>query len=175
MARLNVSIPADLSPLVAKWRRKVNLSEICAQALRDELAAIESHRSARTLRQKIVPGTDIERSLAQRYGLREAFTTEAAAEPTAIRDALGVLAADYLDRRLCDGAVLALAGGRQMWCVVQNLSPRQIALHVQALGYGQNDPRVLHAHANTLATLLWLFFAPRTTARLVGSDPARSL
>jgi len=171
MGRLNISIPTDLSPLVSKWRRKINLSEICTQALRDELVAVESHRSARALRTKLQPRTEAEGRLAERFGLAEAGIVESPAEPTALREALGRLAAAYLDRRLCDGAVLGIAGGRQMWCVVQHVSPRQVGVHIQALGYHQNDPRVLHAHPNTLATLLWLFYAPRATARLVGSDP----
>jgi deoxyribonucleoside regulator len=175
MARLNVSIPADLSPLVAKWRRKINLSEICTQALRDELAAVESHRSARLIHDKLSPGSSIERSLVDRHSLAEAVVVDAALEPTRLRDHLGSAAADYLDRRLCDGAVLAVAGGRQVWCVVQHLRPRQVALNIQALGFHQNDPHVLHAHPNTLVTILWLYFAPRALAALIGQDPAKIL
>src|SRR5262249_23525159 len=34
---------------------------------------------------------------------------------------------------------------------------------------------VLHAHANTLATMLWLLFSPRASARLVGANPEEIL
>jgi len=37
------------------------------------------------------------------------------------------------------------------------------------MGIRQNDPQVLHAHSNTLSTLLWLLYSPRSEAFLVGS------
>ncbi len=92
-----------------------------------------------------------------------------------LRDALGGVAADYLSQKLGAGAVLAIAGGRQSWCIVEHLDPRPLEISLVALGYRHNDPRVLHAHANTLTTLLWLLFSPRAVARLIGRDPQEIL
>jgi deoxyribonucleoside regulator len=173
MGRLNISIPGDLAPLVSKWRRKINLSEICSQALRSELAAVESHRSAAGLMAKIRrPVDEIEPRLAQRYGLAEVrIGRDEAEDDRGLRESLGAVAAEYLDRTLSAGSVLAIAGGRQPWCIVQHLSPRPLEVRIVALGYRQNDPHLLNAHANTLTTLLWLLFSPRAVARLVGGDP----
>jgi Transcriptional regulator, contains sigma factor-related N-terminal domain len=49
------------------------------------------------------------------------------------------------------------------------MSPRNLRVTFTALGIRQNDPHVLHAHPNTLVTLLWLLYAPRAEAHLVGS------
>jgi DNA-binding transcriptional regulator LsrR (DeoR family) len=177
VARLNVSIPTDLAPLVSKWRRKINLSEICTQALRSELTAVESHRSATALLARIrrTP-SDLEQRLARRYGLAEVrVAATESADDRGIREALGAEAAEYLSRNLSAGAVLALAGGRQSWCIVQHLDPRPLAVSLVALGYRQNDPHLLTAHANTLTTLLWLLFSPQAEAHLVGGDPEKLL
>jgi DNA-binding transcriptional regulator LsrR (DeoR family) len=162
---------------VSKWRRKINLSEICAQALRAELAAVESHRSAAPLLARIRPPVSpLERRLQERYALAEVrVAAGAVAHDADLRDSLGRLAAGYLGHRLASGAVLAIGGGRQSWCVVQHLEPRPLEVALVALGYRQNDPYVLHAHANTLTTLLWLLFSPRAQARLVGGDPQEVL
>jgi deoxyribonucleoside regulator len=177
MGRLNVSLPADLTPLVSTWRRKINLSDICAQALRHELTAVESHRSATALLAKIHrPASALERQLVHRYGLADARVTGDPVEHEAgLRESLGSVAAEYLSQKLGAGAVLAIAGGRQSWCMVQHLDPRPLEISIVALGYRQNDPHVLHAHANTLTTLLWLLFSPRAVARLVGGDPEEVL
>ena len=41
---------------------------------------------------------------------------------------------------------------------------------MSALGVGHVDPNVLHAHPNTLVTIAWLLYAPRSTAALTGTD-----
>ena len=171
MARLNISIPSDLAPLVSKWRRKINLSEICAAALRSELAAVESHRSALPLLRKLRRPSELEHALVERFSLRESRVVgEELRDEHQIREALGVLAAEYLNANICEGCVLALGGGRQTWCVVEHMSPRQLEMDIVALGYRQSDPHILNAHPNTLITILWLLFSPRARAWLVGSD-----
>jgi DNA-binding transcriptional regulator LsrR (DeoR family) len=173
MARVNISIPADLAPLVSKWRRKINLSEICAGALRSELQAVESHRSARPLLRALRKKSPLEQQVAERFNLREAWVSSDAPEDEgSVREVLGELAADYLDRNLSDGCVLAIGGGRQSWCVVEHMRPRQIDVDVVALGYRQADPHLLNVHPNTLVTILWILFSPRARAWLVGNQPA---
>src|SRR5713226_8814782 len=171
MARLNISIPADLAPLVSKWRRKINLSEICAAALRSELAAVESHRSALPLLRKLRRPTGLEQELAERFHLQESWVmTEEVKDEHQIREGLGALAAEYLNRNRTHGSVLALGGGRQSWCVAEHMSPRQLEVDIVALGYRQADPHLINAHPNTLITILWLLFSPKARAWLIGSN-----
>jgi DNA-binding transcriptional regulator LsrR (DeoR family) len=68
-----------------------------------------------------------------------------------------------------DGAVLGVAGGRQTWCAVRSISPRRLRVQIAAVGVAANDPAVLHAHPNTLVTLLSVLYAPYGEAHLVGS------
>ena len=170
MARLNISLPDDLYKMADKWRHRVNLSEICARALRSELEAAESHRSAQALFSALRSPSPLESRVASLYGLSEVIVSETACRTEDVREQLGVAAATYLNRYLCDDSLLAIGGGRQMWCVVRNMTPRQVRLTITALGVRQNDPQVLHAHANTLSTLLWLLYSPRAKAQLVGED-----
>ena len=176
MARLNISIPQDLAPLVRKWRRKLNLSEICASVLRDELAAVESHRSALPILRKLRRPNPLELELVERFELHEAWVSNGEeSDERQIRETLGKAAAEYLNQNLSEGCVLAIGGGRQAWCIVEHMSPRQIAMDIVALGYRQNDPNLLNAHPNTLATVLWLLFSPRAKAWLIGNAPNKTL
>ena len=170
MARLNISISDNLYELTLKWRSRVNLSEVCARALQQELEALEFHRTVGELFSSLRAPTKLENEIASRYGLSETLLSDTSPDPANIREALGELAANYLSRHLCNDSLLAVGGGRQMWCVVRNLKPRQLKITITGLGVGQNDPRVLHAHSNTLTTLLWLLFSPRADARIVGGD-----
>src|ERR1051325_8754892 len=77
MGRLNISIPQALAPLVSKGRRKTSLPKICAQALPNELAAVESHRSAAALLPKLHRRrSPLEQDLIERFGLAEARVAE---------------------------------------------------------------------------------------------------
>jgi DNA-binding transcriptional regulator LsrR (DeoR family) len=172
MPRLNIYLPAEVYQLADRARDSANLSEICARAIRDELEAAQSHRAAPALGALLHAPTPLEALLVRRYQLAEALVVEAPAEESARREALGRAAAQYLDRNLVDGAQLAIAGGRQSWCVARNLAPRRLRLDITALGLGQADPQLLHVHANTLTTLLWLLYSPRSTAHLIGAGPA---
>ena len=170
MARLNISISEELYSLSLKWRSQVNLSEVCARALQQELEAREFHRDLGGLFSLLQPPTKLEDAVAARYNLCAAVVSDASPNNGDSREMLGQLAANYLNRCLCDESLLAIGGGRQMWCVVRNLQPRRLKLTITGLGIGQNDPRVLHAHSNTLTTLLWLLFSPRSEAQIVGQN-----
>jgi DNA-binding transcriptional regulator LsrR (DeoR family) len=174
MPRLNIYLPAEVYELADRARESANLSEICARAIRDELEAAQSHRAAPSLGSLLRAPTPDEAALIGRFGLAEALVVDAAGAESERREALGRAAAQYLDRNLADGAQLAIAGGRQSWCVARNLSPRRLRLEITALGVGQADPQLLHVHANTLTTLLWLLYSPRSTAHLIGAGAAAS-
>jgi DNA-binding transcriptional regulator LsrR (DeoR family) len=116
----------------------------------------------------------LERKLLKTFALKESFVADGPAKES-LRDELGAIAAAYLDRWLCDGAQLAIAGGRQTWSVIRRLSPRNVRLSIAALGFGQHDPIALHTHSNTLLTIAWLLYAPRSEAHLVGSSKFQDL
>ncbi|HZS56787.1 MAG TPA: sugar-binding domain-containing protein [Bryobacteraceae bacterium] len=170
MPRLNVYLSDQVYELANRWKEHSNLSEICARAIKDELGAIEGHRTADKFFQLIRSPNDAEKALKVKYGLTDVVISEVNADSFEIREALGKAAAAYLDQNISDGSVIALAGGRQMWCAVRNLSPRRVKTKITALGMHQTDPSLLHAHPNTLATLIWLLYSPRSEAHVVGSS-----
>jgi len=167
MPRLNVYLSEDVYALAKRRRDSANLSDICARAIRDELSANETYRSAAGLLAKLRSPSDIELELAKRFGLKD-VRVAGITDASETRDAIGRAAAKYLDWIVCDGSLLACAGGRQMWCMVRNLSPRRVRTTITALGLHRADPQLLHAHPNTLATLLSLLYAPRSAAHVIG-------
>ena len=170
MARLNIYIPDELHELAAAWRGSKNLSAICARALREELEAADTFRSAETFLTAIRGSTPIENALKAQYGLHDAVVCAPPADSVDLRAVLGKSAAAYLDRNLSEGAVLGIAGGRQSWCVVREMTPRHLRITITGVGIDQHDPKVLHVHPNTLTTLMWLLYSPRADAHLVGAQ-----
>lgn len=175
MARLNISLPDDLYEVAKKWRKSINLSEICARALRSELEAVELDRTAVGLLGSLKPPTPLERAFAKKFSLRSVVVTPTPEDPQELYDLLGSAAAEHLDSLLVDDSLLAIAGGRQMWRVVRSLSPRSIRITITALGIHENDPQVLHVHPNTLTTFLWLLYSPNAIAKLVAASTFDSL
>lgn len=172
MARLNISVPEDLYELANKWRGSMNLSEVCSRALRDELAAAEAAKTTYSLLEVFRRLSPLERQLKRKYQLMDVITCDAESDESdesTYRDSLGEAAAAYMDRTLCDDSRLAIGGGRQMWCVVRHLKPHSRRVVITAMGFQHNDPQALHAHPNTLMTLLWLLCGPRSRAHLVGA------
>jgi DNA-binding transcriptional regulator LsrR (DeoR family) len=169
MARLNISLPDDIYELANKWRGSMNLSDVCSKALRDEFMAAETAKSTYSLHEVFRPPSKLERQLKRKYALAEVLTCEATSDEPASRDSLGEAAAAYLDRMLCDDSRIAIGGGRQMWCLVRNLKPHNLRVTITAMGIQHNDPQALHAHPNTLMTLLWLLYGSRARAHLVGA------
>jgi DNA-binding transcriptional regulator LsrR (DeoR family) len=169
MARLNIYVPDDLYSLAERWRSKVNLSAICSKALREELDAADSARAAPGLFRTIQAPSSVERKLKGSFKLVDAVVCEVPEDQSELRAGIGKAAAQYLDGNLTDGSFLAIAGGRQTWCAVRELTPRRLRITITAMGIDQHDPKVLHVHPNTLTTLLWLLYSPRAEAHLVGS------
>jgi len=169
MPRLNIYLPDPVYTLASRWRDSSNLSEICARAIKDELDAAEAHRNPDAISRVLRPASQIEQRLRKVFGLADAIVIDGEPDPTELRDQLGLAAARYLDRNISDGALIAVAGGRQMWCVIRNLSPRRVRTKITALGLHHADPVLLHVHPNTLATLLWLLYSPRSEAHVIGT------
>jgi DNA-binding transcriptional regulator LsrR (DeoR family) len=176
MGRLNVYVPEEMTAIIERWRERVNLSELCVSALRDSLEALETGRAVGPLLQQVLGGPSLtEQELASRFGLRRAIVALQNQQFGDVREAIAVSASDFLQHMLVDGVTLALGGGRQMWSVVRRMTARSNRVNLAAIGIGQVDPKVLHAHPNTLVTLLWLLFSPRATAELVGSSAFHAL
>lgn len=169
MARLNISLPDELYETAKRWRGTKNLSQICARALEDELRAAEASRSGKSLFVPLRAPSEIERRLVSRFALAEAQVAAHPGPSGDLRESIGQRAADFLNRRICDDALLAVGGGRQMWHMVHNLSPRSVRAVLSAFGFHSNDPSVLHVHPNTLVTLLWLLYSPGAKAQLIGA------
>jgi DNA-binding transcriptional regulator LsrR (DeoR family) len=169
MPRLNIYLPDDVYELATRWRDQSNLSGICASAIRDELGAAEGNRSYSKVLTKIRPPSELESSLLRKFELADVVVAENSVDDSNVRDNLGKVAARYVDQNVADGSLMAIAGGRQMWCMVQHLSPRRVRTIITALGLHQADPQLLHVHPNTIATLMWLLYSPRSQAHVVGS------
>lgn len=174
MPRLNIYIPDEIHRLAAKWRGTLNLSEVCVGALREELEAAELGRKPGPLLRNLQPRTKTEQALLRRYKLHDARVV-AVSDDLHMRDELGDAAATFIEQTLGGDCLIGVAGGRQMWAVVRALSPRLSRTTLTALGIGQVDPLVLHAHPNTLVTLLWLLHSPRAKAHLVGASATTKL
>jgi DNA-binding transcriptional regulator LsrR (DeoR family) len=170
MPRLNIYVADDVYALAERWRGSKNLSEICARALREELQAAEDGRTALNALSRLRPMSQLEAEVASHYQLKEVLVCETSGRPGDLRDHIGIAAAGYTDSRLRDGMHFIIGGGRQTWSVVRALSPRSLRLSISAMGVGQVDPHVLHAHPNTLVTIASLLYAPRSTAALTGTD-----
>lgn len=170
MPRLNIYVADDVYALAERWRGARNLSEICSRALREELQAAENGRTALNTLSRLRPMSQLEAQVASRYQLKEVLVCETPDRPGDLRDHLGIAAAEYTDSRLRDGMHFVIGGGRQTWSAVRALSPRSVRVSISAMGVGQVDPHVLHAHPNTLVTIASLLYAPRSTAVLTGTD-----
>lgn len=175
MPRASIYLPDDLHELVESHRGAVNLSAICARALREELEAADALRAPGQLMKRLRGPSMQERALAARLGLRDAVICETPSDSSQLRSELGDAAANYLDRNLTDRALIGVAGGRQTWSVVRSIQPRRLRVTITAIGVAANDPHVLHAHPNTLVTLLSVLYAPHAEAHLVGSPVFRDL
>ena len=79
---------------------------------------------------------DLERELRTAFGLADAIVAPEHADPNAQRDAVGLAAARYLERRVEDGAVVAVSHGRDAGRVPPFFHPRGpvAATFVAAMG-----------------------------------------
>lgn len=167
MPRLNIYIPEDLHSDLDLYRERMNLSEICTNALRSELRALRTGVARGQL-----PGgaewsrSEAESEIARRYDLRIVrivpgqWWTEGH-EPVA------KATAEMMDALVRDGMSLAIGGGAQMNATVNRLHPRNARVHLSAIGYGLVDRELPHVHPNSIVTRLSQLYA-RSSVSLVG-------
>jgi DNA-binding transcriptional regulator LsrR (DeoR family) len=167
MPRLNIYIPEQLQFELNLFRDRMNLSEICTNALWSELRALRTGVSRDQL-----PGgaewsrSDAESEIARRYDLRIVRIVPArwmveGQEPVA------KATAELIDSLVRDGMSMAVGGGSQMSATVNQLRPRNARVHLSAIGYGLVDRELPHVHPNSLVTRLSLLYA-RSSVALVG-------
>ncbi|HMC57343.1 MAG TPA: sugar-binding domain-containing protein [Gemmatimonadaceae bacterium] len=165
MPRLNIYIPDHLAFELRAYPGSINVSKVCAEALRLALNARDEIRPLPALLPRRAPRA-AERHLMEWYRVPGCIVapTEGALHP---REMVAIFASNFIDRTLVDGMPLAMGGGAQMYEVARQLGPRNIGTPIWAVGFGQVDAQLPHVHPNAIVTLLSLLYAPRATPHLV--------
>lgn len=154
----------------------INYSDLLARAVRDLLTAADAAKTKASLTKSSQQPSNLERKLKSNFGLVAAITCETDADDDETRrQALGEKAAEFVDQHLIDEAHLSVAGGRQVWAVVQNLAPRNLRVQVSAMGLASTNSRVFALHPSTHATVAWLRYNRDSQAFLVGAEEFNSL
>ena len=170
MPRLNIYVSDVLARELRSLSHDLNVSKVCSRALWEELEWVQkSHPNRLFLKQVLERPSTVNEGIAFGYKLRSVITGNDSRERPDARPTVAYWAAEFLRRTLMGEMQLAIGGGCQMWQVVQGLRRGGTRLRVWALGCGQVDARVPHLHANALATMLSLIYAPRCTVSLVGT------
>jgi DNA-binding transcriptional regulator LsrR (DeoR family) len=174
MPRLHIYISHNLAMEIEGYPYEINLSKVCSDAIRAELEAAIVGRKRDIVdmfRSVFHEPQGLEHTLMNRLQLRFAVAAKAMHEGETGVDRVADNTARFLDRRLPEGARLAIAGGAQMWNVVRRLAPRNVAVDLWALGFGHVDRQLPHLHPNALVTTLSLLYSPRSRPHLVGERP----
>ena len=171
MPRLNIYIPDDLDLALRNFPGEINISKVCAAALRAQLTAKADDRSAAALFHSIFDKPSwIEQIILQKYpGLTWVIAPEPMFEGEVPADAVAEATSGFLNRTFFEGCQLGLGGGAHMWDVIRRLEARNLGMGLWALGYGQVDAELPHVHANALVTLLSILYSPRSRAHVVGA------
>ncbi|HYC53059.1 MAG TPA: sugar-binding domain-containing protein [Gemmatimonadaceae bacterium] len=172
MPRVNIYIPDDLHQELRALRGDINISKVCATALRAELAGTREIHVAESMFSAIFRGqTWLELALLRRFPtLLGARAEIKQTKRHSFADAVADATTHFLNRTLVEGCFLGIGGGTHMWDVVRRLDSRDIGMHLWALGYGHVDQHAPHLHPNALVTMLSVRFAPRSKAHLVGAQ-----
>lgn len=167
MPRVNVYIPDDLYLALRTYTGDINVSRVCADALR---AALAARADVKPLPAFFHPRdvTATEEDLMMRYKIPACIVGDPRGSRHP-REIAAVFAADFIDRTIAEGMPLALGGGAQMYEVATLLRRHNVGVPLWAIGCGHVDAELPHLHPNTLVTLLSLLYAPRSTAHLVGA------
>jgi DNA-binding transcriptional regulator LsrR (DeoR family) len=174
MPRRTIYIPHHLALELRTLPGEMNVSQVCADALRAEVAARGVDRSAAGLFSGIGRNpTRIEEGLMHKFRLRRVLIGDDRNE--SLHDSIGYWTSNFLDRAFYEGLTVAMGGGTQMWEVARRLQPRNLGLRLWAIGFGHVDYEMPYVHPNALVTLLSMLYASRTRTMLVGApDFART-
>ena len=171
MGRVNIYLPDHLAEELRRYRDVINVSEVCATALRAELSARTTYRSAAGLFQGLFTEfSPLDHQLARRFRLQRVVIGSPRSDAPDPNETVSDLASEFLDQMLFEGIQLGVGGGTQMWSVVRRLRPRNLRVTLSAIGVGHVDQAAPHVHPNVLVTVLSLLYAPRSTTTLVGAS-----
>ena len=170
MPRKTIYLPDELDLAIRTHPGEINISKVCAEALRAELTAREGIRTSMEglLSQIFRNEGPLETRLKHRFKLRRVIAPPGGDEG-APRETVSLWTSIFLNEMFFDGLRVAMAGGTQMWDVARRLEPRNLGLNVWALGFGHVDQETPHVHPNALVTLLAMMYGSRTKPRLVGA------
>jgi DNA-binding transcriptional regulator LsrR (DeoR family) len=167
MPRRTIYIHDELDLAIRNHRGEINLSNVCAEALRAELSARESIGTLEGLLSRIFTNeAPLERRVRHRFKLRRVIAGQG--KDLSPRETVSIWTSIFLNESLFEGLRVAMGGGTQMWDVARRLEPRNLGLNVWALGFGHVDHETPHVHPNALVTLLAMMYGSRTRPRLVG-------
>ena len=170
MPRLNIYIPDDLDLELRSHPIEINVSQVCAAALRAEIAAATQERGLAWLFSSAFHGpSEIEQAVMQRFKLARCVAPPRYYRDEPTRDVVARAATRFLERTCAEGGSLAMGGGLQMWSTVRMLTQRNIGMSIWAIGAGDVDHEIPHVHPNALVTLMSLFYSERSKAMLVGA------
>lgn len=172
MPRLNIYIPDDLDLALRNFPGEMNISKVCAAALRAQLAAKEDPRIASSMFFSFFDKPSwIEQIVLQRYrGLTWVSAPDITFEGEEEADVVAEVTSQFLDRTFFEGCVLGIGGGAHIWDIVRRLERRNLGMNLWAIGYGHVDREVPHLHPNSIVTLLSILYAPRSQPYLVGAQ-----
>ena len=172
MPRLNIYIPDDLDLALRNYPGEMNISKVCAAALRALLLAREDPRIASALFFSFFDKpTAIEQVVLQRYrGLTWVVAPDITFEGEDEADVVADVTSQFLNRTFFEGCVLGIGGGAHVWDIVRRLERRNIGMNLWAIGFGHVDKELPHLHPNSIVTLLSILYAPRSKPHLVGAE-----
>lgn len=172
MPRLNIYIPDDLDLALRNYPGEMNISKVCAAALRAQLAAKEDPRIASSMFFSFFDKPSwIEQIVLQRYRwLTWVAAPDVIFEGEDPSDIAAEVTSQFLDRTFFEGCVLGIGGGAQIWDIVRRLERRNLGMNLWAIGYGHVDKELPHLHPNSIVTLLSILYAPRSEPHLVGAE-----
>jgi DNA-binding transcriptional regulator LsrR (DeoR family) len=172
MPRLNIYIPDDLDLALRNFPGEINISRVCAAALRAQLTAKTEDRSAGMLFHSLFDKPNwIEQIVLQKYpGLLWMIAPEPMFEGEEPWGIVAEATSSFLNRTFVEGCQVGVGGGLHMWDVIRRLEQRNIGMDLWALGCGQVDAELPHIHANALVTWLSVLYTPRSRAHVVGAE-----
>ena len=176
MPRLSVYIPDDLDLAIRTFPGKINVSRVCAAALRAHLAAKDDVDGPAALFHsffQILKWNELV-ILRGHRGLRWVVSVKEEYEGENPAAAVAECTSRFLNRTFFDGCNVGFGGGPHLSDVVRRLEPRNLGMDLWALGYGHVDAEQPHVHPNALVTLLSMLYAPRSKPHLVGASLDRA-
>jgi len=164
-----IYLPDDLDLALRQFPGEINLSRICAKAVRTYIDAQNTQRTEGPFPQLLREMSVREMELCELSETLRCAYLAYSVDPERRRESIGFYAAAFLEESLMEGQELAIGGGKQMWEMARRLERRNVGTTIWALGFGDVDREAPHLHPNALATLLGMRYGSRSSPKLVGT------